>query len=528
MIINTLVCVLIALDADVMEAYVIMGLVWIGVMILCMIIWVTGSAFSNISKLNKRMAQLEQKLDNLLLAQVAGYRTANVPTVNTEATAANTIPAQSAEETVPGQAAPASEMPAAEPAAAPTAANIPVNANIPGAANVPAENKPNKKKWILPAVIVGLLLIVVLVVVGILKGKSDSQVINPNQNSGNTSSKNEQSENKEEAAEIEATPVALGSTIDNEYFTMTLDSVELVDDYSFRLSENSTYSLFVEEGYKLLMLKGLFINNHTSAITESSFSLSAIVNETYVAEGYDVRWAFERNNTSEIDPYTEQQYVMYLNIPEKLAENFQTVTFVFGFNDDLSIPVTTWDMDGNRTVEVDQRYSITSGLNASASGETVMAPAEEGHVSAGESSLPISLGETIVTDDYEFTLVDIEMSYEVMPSNPGSVYTSYPAESGKVYIDVVANVKNTMQRDIRIEELFKASALYDGKYPYTGFTIVDDTNRFDWVGSYVAATPLETCLAHSLIECPVEVDNSGKPVVVYLELGDTVYEYSLH
>ena len=98
MIINTLVCVLIALDADVMEAYVIMGLVWIGVMILCMIIWVTGSAFSNISKLNKRMAQLEQKLDNLLLAQVAGYRTANVPTVNTEVPAANTIPAQAAEE----------------------------------------------------------------------------------------------------------------------------------------------------------------------------------------------------------------------------------------------------------------------------------------------------------------------------------------------------------------------------------------------------------------------------------------------
>lgn len=139
----------------------------------------------------------------------------------------------------------------------------------------------------------------------------------------------------------------------------------------------------------------------------------------------------------------------------------------------------------------------------------------------------ISIGDVITTNDYELTLNNIEFTYELLPKNTSSVYSSYPAESGKVYIHVDADVKNTMQRDIRIEELFTASALYDGKYQYNGFTVVDDDNRFDWVGSYSAATPLETCGAHSLIECPVEVETSGKPVTVSLLIGNTNYEYTL-
>ena len=143
------------------------------------------------------------------------------------------------------------------------------------------------------------------------------------------------------------------------------------------------------------------------------------------------------------------------------------------------------------------------------------------------AALPIAIGDTISTDEYEFTLTGVALSYEVLPSDTSSAYMSYPAESGKVYVDVAANVKNIMQRDIRIEELYTASVLYDGQYPYSGFTVVDTGNNFDWVGSYVAATPLETCKTHSLVECPVEVDTSGKSILVTLQLGDEAYEYVL-
>lgn len=139
----------------------------------------------------------------------------------------------------------------------------------------------------------------------------------------------------------------------------------------------------------------------------------------------------------------------------------------------------------------------------------------------------IEIGQTVITNDYEFTLRDVELSYEILPQDTSGSYFSYPAESGKVYIHVVADVKNTMQRDIRVGELFETFALYDGKYSYEGFTIVDDGASFNWVSSYVAAIPLATCRAHGLVECPVEVDNSGKPISVRIRLGDTTYEYKL-
>lgn len=205
---------------------------------------------------------------------------------------------------------------------------------------------------------------------------------------------------------------------------------------------------------------------------------------------------------------------------------FETATFTIGFNNDLSAPTTVWSSDGTSTVEVDNRYTLTSGLTSGqaqggeGSGET-----------AGEEETDaqtIAIGDMITTSDYEFTLTNVELTYEVLPPNTSGVYSSYSAESGKVYVHVEADVKNTMQRDIRIDELFQTSVLYDGKYPYSGFTVVNSgDNSFNWASNYVAATPLETCKAHGIVECPAEVDTSGKSVVVTLELGDTEYQYTL-
>ena len=47
---------------------------------------------------------------------------------------------------------------------------------------------------------------------------------------------------------------------------MTFDSVELVPEYSFRTGDLSTVSLYVEDGYQLVILKGHFENRSTSAI----------------------------------------------------------------------------------------------------------------------------------------------------------------------------------------------------------------------------------------------------------------------
>lgn len=329
-------------------------------------------------------------------------------------------------------------------------------------------------------------------------------------------------EEPEEPEKPEATPLKLGETIDNELFLMTFDAINVVPEYSYSTGEHSTTSLYVEDGYQLLTLEGHFENRGTSTISDSAFYLTATVNDTFVVDGFDVRMDFKRNKSFEIDPYTDMDYVIYVNIPQKLAETFESVTFTIAYNDDLSTHTIVTDMEGNQSVEADHLYSLSS-----AAGDAATAAASGGDT-AEPAAQPIAIGDLITTNDYEFTLKKVELSYEVLPPNTSSVYTSYPAESGKVFVHVEADVKNTMQRDLRLDELFTASVLYDGQYPYDGFTIVNDgDNSFDWVGSYTAATPLETCIAHALVECPVEVDTSGKSILVTLDLGGTQYEYAL-
>ena len=165
-----------------------------------------------------------------------------------------------------------------------------------------------------------------------------------------------------EPAAPSATPVEVGGSITTDNFVMSFDSLELLPEYSYSTSEYSSTSLYVEEGYQLLVVKGTFENVGTAAITDTCFSFTATVNDEYVVDGYDVRLNFERDKYFEIDPYTEQPYVLYINIPDKLAEMFETASFTIGFKDDMSVPTTTYGSDGSVTVDIDQQYVFTSGL----------------------------------------------------------------------------------------------------------------------------------------------------------------------
>lgn len=502
LIISTMVCTGVAVYANQLEAYLVMGAALLCALFVSLNIWGTGMALSHACKLRKRIEQLEQKVQNV---QSVPY--APVPAVQT-----------------PAAQIPVAQVPAADPVSrVEGAAEAPAEPAAPAVEQVaPAKN--GVRKW-LPVIITAGVAVVVIVAVILIMGGRNQQTTDQLQSSEATAAENDdvqvEATRVPENVAAEAISVEPGGVIDNEYFTMSFDSVEILDEYSYRTSDYSTTSLYVEEGYKLLAVRGLFINNGTFTIQDSSFALTATINDVYTVDGYDVSLDFQRSSSFEIDPYTEQEYILHLNIPAELADCFETVTFTIGFNNDLSVPVTVWDMNGNKSVETDQLYSLTSGLFSAGSTGSDTGAAEQNTPS-------ISIGETISTDDYEFTLTNVELTYEVLPPNTSSVYTSYPADSGKVFVHVEAKVKNTMQRDLRIDELFGTSVLYDGKYPYEGFAIVNDgDNRFDWVGSYIAATPLETCTVHGLVECPIEVDESGNSVVVYLALGDTTYEYVL-
>lgn len=183
----------------------------------------------------------------------------------------------------------------------------------------------------------------------------------------------------------------------------------------------------------------------------------------------------------------------------------------------------------------DQEYSVIENkyiiANVKLEGSLLLVSIvpTENRVMSASNAVTISLGETIVTPDYEFTLNNVELTYELKPSNTSSVYTSYPAESGKVYIHIDGSYFNTSKRDVCIRDLFVPTADYNNGYTYTGFVVVDDgDNSFDWVSSYVVCTPLETCHYHGLIECPEAVDNSTAPLYVTFTLADGVtYRYDI-
>ena len=202
----------------------------------------------------------------------------------------------------------------------------------------------------------------------------------------------------EEASEPEPEPIAvpLGGSIDNDLFCMTFDSMEIFPEYSFRTGEHSTMRVNVEEGYQLVIVKGHFENKSTDVISDSSFALSALVNNVFKRDGSDVRMYFIRQNTYKIDPYTDIDYILSINIPQKLADQFETATFTIGFKDDLSFPKTVTYSDGTKTIEIDQQYSFTYGYD-----DAETAADEPG---AADQSTPIAFGDTITTPRYDFTL----------------------------------------------------------------------------------------------------------------------------
>lgn len=59
---------------------------------------------------------------------------------------------------------------------------------------------------------------------------------------------------------------------------------------------------------------------------------------------------------------------------------------------------------------------------------------------------PLVFGQKITTDEYEFTLSNVELTYELKPQNTSSWYTSYSADSGKVYIHLDGTLYNTSKQ----------------------------------------------------------------------------------
>ena len=198
----------------------------------------------------------------------------------------------------------------------------------------------------------------------------------------------------------------------------------------------------------------------------------------------------------------------------------------------FSLSTNTDGGNSYRGSGVSYPFAFADGSAPGAPQESTPAEEEDGEEPAAQEDnakeKTLVIGETLVFDDFEFTVNNVELTYELKPRNTSSVYSSYPAESGKVYIHIDGEFYNKAKRDICIRDLPIPYADYDNGYCYDGFVVIDDgDNRFDWVTSYVAAEPLTTCHYHGLIECPEVIDGSDAPLFITLNLNGITYRYDI-
>ena len=160
--------------------------------------------------------------------------------------------------------------------------------------------------------------------------------------------------------------------------------------------------------------------------------------------------------------------------------------------------------------------------------DTIESTKENTKKDDSQSAKKISVGDTVKTRNFEFTLRKVELSYDVNPENPATFYLHYPAPSGKVYIHVDADIKNTQKQDLEADEIYKVEANYNNGYKYNGSAIVGKDNRSSFTYANITSiAPLDTLDVHNLVECPEEVEtdtNSSLYIVIKMSDGSS-YKY---
>ena len=322
----------------------------------------------------------------------------------------------------------------------------------------------------------------------------------------------------EPAVPAEAQNLRLGETLTTSYMTLTLDAFEISEGYSFSHKDGSvTYKTGIDcpGDMRLLTLRGSFTNKTGKELYPSNDPVKGLI----IVDGNEYTTRMRCFNVAEADTImtlASQRTVDYFlcaEVPETVALGAGTCTIRLAFAEQLD--TSTWFMDFD---EYPNQYVLEA-----LPGKTQEELAEE-----SVQVLPLNLNSVVSTADYDFTLEKVEFTYELKPRNTSSFYISYPAESGKVYLHLEGTFSNTSRRDLRISDLPIARVDYNGGYGYDGFALVPDgDNRFDWVSSYVACTPLESCVYHCLVEMPESVAQSDAPLFFTMQIGNALYRYDV-
>lgn len=140
----------------------------------------------------------------------------------------------------------------------------------------------------------------------------------------------------------------------------------------------------------------------------------------------------------------------------------------------------------------------------------------------------VALEETIATSNAEFFIDYVNITNDVLPPKPGSWYSHYEADDGKVYVDFCIGYKNTSGNNVGADEVMSAKLKYADKYDYTGFSMIEEDSRSNFTYSNITSiAPLNTEYVHYLFEVPEEVQSSSDSIVISFKIDDGDFTYTV-
>lgn len=192
----------------------------------------------------------------------------------------------------------------------------------------------------------------------------------------------------------------------------------------------------------------------------------------------------------------------------------------------FEVPAEVETSDGTLTVLLNvegAKYSIV--VREGTEGEVATLNAN----AIAKTSGPIKNGEVIaVMNNCEFYVDYSNITADVMPPQSGDWYSHYEAEDGKVYVDLCFAYKNWKTTNVGADDVISAKLTYAGKYEYTGFSMIEESNRSDFTYSNITSiAPLTTEYVHYLFEVPAEVETSSEPIEISFTIGGNTYTYTV-
>lgn len=235
-------------------------------------------------------------------------------------------------------------------------------------------------------------------------------------------------------------------------------------------------------------------------IDNSEYNCSLIVEED---NGQDFN---EYTNLYEIKPLETMTYHIAAQVPENTIEVGKMVKLIINANGK----------------EYKYEISITDEENSNEDNENPS-------INLNEQPIEIKANETLKVENVcELKIVKANMKEEILPPSASGYYTYYPEENGKIYFDLIADIKNLKTSAIKQDSIVgNITLIYDENYEYDCFLVVEEDNGQDFNGytNLYEINPLETMRYHIIAQIPDNIKEDNKSIDIKIIINGEEYIY---